>query len=200
MILNGSGQVTAAPDLAILRLGVVTTGENLTLKQAENARLSQAILKALERLGVTDIQTYEYTINKNYEYENGNRLDKGYMIRNILEIRSNNMELVGELIDTSLYYGANTVDSLHFEVSDSSHYYLEALNLAIMNAYEKAKSITEKLNITLNPIPKQINETSTSVSPSRAYNMKEGAAFTPIETGNLFIQASVITEFMYQDF
>ena len=94
MTLTGKGQVTAAPDLAILRLGVQTTGENLTDIQSENARISQTVLQSLQQLGITDIKTYLYDFNKFYEYEDSRQIDKGYSVRNILEIRTNNLNIV----------------------------------------------------------------------------------------------------------
>jgi hypothetical protein len=69
MTLAGKGQVTSPPDLAILRLGVQTSGENLVDIQNDNASISQAVLQSLQQLGISDISTYEYDINKIYEYE-----------------------------------------------------------------------------------------------------------------------------------
>ena len=197
MILNGSGQVTAVPDLAVLRLGIQTTGENLTLIQSENARISQALLQALEGLNSSDIKTYQYSIHKVYEYENGKQIDKGYSVRNIFEIKTNNLDQVGEIIDTAVYYGANVVESVNFELSDSSPYYLEALNLAVKDAYEKAESISNTLNITINPIPKRILENSTVIPMAKTLNMRESSVTTPIEGGNILITAFVTVQFEY---
>ncbi|MDF2512318.1 MAG: hypothetical protein K0S04_2184 [Herbinix sp.] len=153
MILNGTGQVTAIPDIAVIRLGVQTNGEDLAAVQQENARLSQAVLGAIEGMGITDIKTYEYTINKNYEYQDGKQIDKGFTVRNIFEIRTSNLDQVGELIDVSVDAGANVVDLIDFEVSDINAYYNEALNNALDNAFEKARSITANIGVLLNPIP-----------------------------------------------
>lgn len=198
MIINGTGQVTAVPDIAILRLGVQTTGDDLTIAQNENARKSQAVLQALGQLGITDIKTFQYAIDKIYDYENGNRIDKGYSVRNILEIRTRNMEEVGIVIDTAVSNGANVVEFINFEVEDTNYYYIQALNLAIVNAYDKAKSITDNLGFKLNPIPIRINENSTPPVPFRMSGMRESFAVTPIEAGNIQIDASVTVEFLYE--
>jgi len=197
MTLTGGGTVIAPPDTAILRLGVQTTGTNVTEAQNENARLSQAVLQSLEQLAITDIKTFQYDINKIYDYQNNQQIDKGYQVRNILEIRTNNLDQVGELIDTAVYNGANVVELISFDVSNVSPYYLQALNLAIMNADEKAKSITENLGIIAYPIPKHITENTVPPISPRFLSAREGSFATPIESGNKQIDASVTVEYVY---
>ncbi len=197
MLLYASGQVNVVPDEAVLRLGVQTNGENLPIIQSENAQTTQAVLQALYQLGITEIQTYQYDINKIVEYEDGRQVDRGYSVRNILEIRTDNMGLVGIIIDTAVNNGANVVELISFEVSDINRYYLQALNLAIVNAYEKANSIAESFGLQLNPIPRRITENSAPSIPFRAINAREGAFATPIEPGTNQIEASVTVEFNY---
>lgn len=197
MTLLGKGQVTVIPDKTIIRLGVQTDDDNLTAAQTNNAEISQSVLQSLEQLGINDIQTYQYDINKNYEYVNGNRIDKGYTVRNILEIKIYDMKQVGIVIDKAVNSGANIVDFISFDVSDINTYYLEALNLAVLDAYMKAKSIVTNLGITINPIPRHIQENSTPAFPVRNFASREGVATTPIESGNKQIEASVTVEFVY---
>lgn len=197
MTLTGKGQVTAAPDLAILRLGVQTTGENLTDIQNENARISQTVLQSLQQLGITDIKTYQYDINKIYEYEDSKRIDKGYSVRNILEIRTNNLDQVGSAIDTAVYYGVNIVDLIEFDVSDNQGYYLQALDLAVENAFQKANTIAISLGLLSTPVPIRIIEVGALPVPTRLLGSREGAATTPIEPGSKQIEANVNIDFIY---
>lgn len=196
MILTGNGQISVVPDVAVIRLGVQTTGENLTEIQQENARISQAILQAMQQFGITDIKTFQYTIDKIFDFENGTRIDRGFTVRNILEIRTNYIEQVGRLIDTAVNYGANVVELITFEVSNSEVFYQEALNKAVQNAYQKAKSIANSLGIKVDPIPKRITEgiAATPFTPV----FRDGAAFaTPIVGGTTEIEANVTVEFDY---
>lgn len=197
MTLAGKGQVTAVPDLAILRLGVQTSGENLVDVQNENARISQAVLQSLQQLGITDINTYEYNINKIYEYEDSMQIDKGYSVRNILEIRTNNLGQVGYVIDTAVYNGANIVDLVHFDILDKEVYYLQALNLAIENAIRKADSIAKNLGLIYAPSPIRIIEIGTLPVSSRLLGSGESALTTPIEPGSKQIEANVNIQFSY---
>ncbi len=198
MVFTGRGQVTVNPDLAVIRLGVQTTGENVSTTQAENAKISQQILDSVKKLGINDIRTYQYQIEKLYEYENGVRIDKGYMVRNIYEMKTGNMGQIGLVIDTAVNNGANIVDLIQFEVAAPEKYYQQALTLAVNNAYEKAKTVSSNLRIMFDPIPILIEENSGQPTPYPAmYSARDGAYTTPIESGTKQIEASVLVEFTY---
>ena len=198
MTLVGQGQVTSIPNVAIIRLGVQSIGDNLTETQSENAQISQAILEALKQINVSDIKTFQYNIEKNYLYENATTIDNGYSVRNILEIKLNNTDQVGMVIDTAVNNGANVVEFISFDVFNSDYYYKQALNLAVMNAIQKAKSISMFLGIPMDPAPTHIVENSSTVTPfSPMYSAREGAFTTPIEAGQYQINASVTVDFIY---
>lgn len=195
MTLNGQGNLTLIPDVAVIRLGVQTTGESLLLIQNENAQEVQSILQSLKRLGVTDVKTYQYSIDKLYDYENGNRIDKGYYVRNILEIKTRNMSQVGNIIDSAVNAGANVVDLISFQVSEPEIYYQQALNSAINNAIQKSKSISMNLGMKTDPVPIQIIENSFSPLPKQQFQREVAA--TPIIPGDIQIDASVTVVFLY---
>jgi uncharacterized protein YggE len=107
------------------------------------------------------------------------------------------MDQVGIAIDTAVSNGANVVDLIDFKVSDTDIYYMQALNLAVMNAYQKASSIAKSLGISFNPIPRSIVESGATPMPSRLLGVREGAATTPIEAGTEQIEANVTVVFQY---
>jgi hypothetical protein len=196
--VNGDGQVSAIPDIAVIRLGVQTEGENLAEIQARNAEISQAVLQALNQFELADIRTFQYQINKLYDFENGRQLDRGYSVRNIYELRTSMMTQVGMIIDTAVANGANIVELIEFELADSSSYYLEALKLALDNAFQKAYTIADSLGIQKEPVPVKITESSSLSVPPRPFIAREGGVFvTPVEPGSEQIEASVIVEFRY---
>lgn len=195
MNLIGQGQVSIVPNIAVIRLGVQTTGQNLSEIQSENAQKTQAILQSLQRIGISDIKTIQYTIDKIYDYENGQQIDRGYSVRNIIEIRINAMDQVGRVIDESVNAGANVVDFISFEVANREFYYQQALNLAVVNAIQKAKSISRNLGINTDPIPVRITENSTIAIPYQQYQREVAA--TPIVPGDIRIEAFVTVEFTY---
>ncbi len=195
MTLSGQGQVAALPDQAIIHLGVQTTGFDLTTMQAENARAIEAVTQALRAMGVSDIKTAQYSIDKNYIFENGRQIDRGYTIRNILEIRTNQIDDVGRIIDTAVMMGANRVDFIAFDLSDRDSYYRQALNLALKDAQQKAVSIARSMGIQADSIPIRIVENSSL--PIQPLQFQREAAGTQIMPGPLVIEASITAEFLY---
>lgn len=195
MTLSGQGQVAASPNLAIIHLGVETTGFDLTAMQAENARIIEAVTQALRAMGISDIKTVQYSIDKNYIFENGRQIDRGYTIRHILEIRSNQIDDVGRIVDTAVMMGANRVEFIAFDLSDRGSYYRQALNLALEDAQKKAISISRSLRIQVDLIPIRIVENSTL--PIAPLLFQREAAGTQILPGTLLIEASITAEFSY---
>ena len=195
MILTGLGEINVVPNIAVIHLGVETRGENLVNIHAENAQITQSIIQALQRMGVSDIKTYQYSINKIYDYEDGRQIDRGYSVRNILEIRTTNLDKVGNIIDTAVNLGANVVELISFDISNREYYYQQALNMAVMNAIQKAKSIAMNLGLSAEPIPMKITENCTP--PIQPFFRQELAATTPIMPGNIRIEANVTVEFEF---
>jgi uncharacterized protein YggE len=197
MSVTGRGSITAVPDIAVIRLGVLISGENLTLVQEENARISQMILNVLRQMGVSDIRTQRYNIDKIYDYDNGVRIDRGYSVTNVFEIRTDMLDMAGAIIDAAVDSGANLIEFIDFDVSDTEQYYLEALNIALNNASNKAKSMANELGAMLNALPISIIENSIQPAPFTRTFLGEDQFTTPIEPGTRQIEASVTLEFTY---
>ncbi|WP_312092300.1 SIMPL domain-containing protein [Aminipila sp.] len=195
MTLTGQGQITAAPDLAVIRLGVETTGYNLAQIQSENAQISQMVIELIQEAGNAEVRTADYSIERISQYENGNQIDKGYSVKHILEITTEDIESTGEIIDMAVRMGANVVESISFGLSDPELFYQKALNLAVDNAIEKSQSISGNLRVRIDPIPVRIVEAGHSPSPLLRF--QRDAAATPITPGELTIEAVVTADFIY---
>lgn len=195
MSLTGQGRITLVPDVAVVRLGVQLTGADLGEVQSRNASQSQSVLEALRGMGVTDIRTFQYTIDKYYENVNGTSVDRGYTVRNIMEIRTNNTGQVGAVIDAAVNAGANAIDLISFEVANPERYYLQSLNLAVADAIEKAKSISTELGIPIDPTPFSITENSSMPGPIQPFRRELAA--TPVVPGTVTVVADISAEFAY---
>ena len=193
MTLTGHSEMEIAPDIVIIRLGVQTTGENLSQIQADNARISQSIIQTLQRMGINDIKTSQYSIDRVYDFEDGRQIDRGFSVRNILQIRTANLEAAGSIIDAAVNAGANVVDLITFDISNREYYYQQVLNMAILNAIQKANSITRNLGYS---------------TPALVVNIVENAAIpflpvqrefaaTPIIPGTIRIEANVTVDFVF---
>ena len=193
MTLTGHGEMNMSPDMVIIHLGVETRGEDLSRIQAENARISQSVIQALQRMGITNIKTIRYSIDKVFDFVDGRQIDRGYLVRNILEIKTNNIEATGNIIDASVNAGANIVELISFDVSNREYYYRQALNMAIINAIQKAESIA--LNLGLSSAPQIVSIVENTAIPFLPVQ-REFAA-TPIIPGTIRIEANVTVDFVF---
>ena len=195
LTLNGVGSLSVTPDLVLIRLGIETRGESLTQVQEENATISNNILEGLNQLGIEDIETYQYFVDRVFDYQDGTAIDRGYIVRNIFHKTSNNIQDAGLIIDTAVAHGSNVVEFISFQVSDVDAYYKKALSMAVKDVVDKAQYLEEHNNIVSPSILKITENSSPPISFSNAFTLREGS--TPIQPGTQEIQANVTVEFTF---
>lgn len=198
--VQGEGIATAKPDVVVLTIGVMTEDKNVKAAQEENALRSNALLQALQNLGIQekDIQTISYTITPEYDYKDGVSSLRGYRVEHLYEVTVLNVQKAGEVYDAAIEAGANIARDLNFRVSDPGLYYEQALTRAVLNAQAKAKTIAETLQVNINPIPVSLVEEGSPVpQPLIGYAAASPKAATPIEPGELTIKARVQGVFTY---
>ena len=194
----GTGRINAAPDTALITLGVVTEGKELEAIQEENAEISTRVIKSILSSGVPrdNIKTSSYTIEPQYDFQDGRQIFRGYRISNILSIEVTRLSEVGEIIDRAVNAGANIVQGVNFIIKNSEAYYNEALRAALRNAQSKALTLSQDMAIKIDRIPVSIIE-----KPSeRVYgevNLFKASAVTPIMPGTLEITAEITATFLY---
>lgn len=201
MIVSGEETVQAAPDQAIITLGATTENKDPAAAQQENAAVISKVIDSIKALGIPEeqIKTVEYRIDPQYDYVEGNQIFRGYKVTHQIQITVNNIKQVGEIVDTAVKNGANTVSSVRFTISNQETYYNQALSLALENARHKALSMAKTLGVTLDKTPDHVQEISVGQPipiQMDAYT-KIAAATTPIQPGELNISAAVKVEYSY---
>ena len=198
--VEGRGSVMAKPDTAVVVLGVITENMQLLSAQQENAVKIAAVIRALVQTGIPTeaIQTQAYNIEPMYDYIDGRQVFRGYRVTQNLRVTIKNVNAVGKVIDAAVNAGANTVNSINFNVSDPTFYYAQALNAAIDDAIAKAAAIGMKLKINISRVPVQIiEETYQNGSPIQPFQMQTAIPATPIQPGQIEITATIKTVFIY---
>ncbi len=198
----GEGNISVRPDMAEVIVGVTTENVQLEAAQMENARITTQVIKSLIDASVEqkNIQTSSYNIRPNYDYINGKQVFRDYEVSNNLKIIITDIASVGEIIDTAVKNGANTVSGVTFRVLDNRRYYYQALTKAIVDAQNKAVIMADKLNAKLNITPIQIKEQfrGGEIAPFQAMTFKTASEATPIEIGENKITAEIEAVFVYE--
>jgi uncharacterized protein YggE len=197
--VSSVGEVSAAPDLAMLSVAVETAGPKAAEAVTENATRSGKVAAALRALlGKEDkLTTTNYALEPRYEPgkrgEPGEARIIGYVARNEVQVEIHKLDAVGGLIDAAIAAGANRISGLQFTLSARNEQLRMALQKAAGEARAQAESVASALGVRL----AQVVSASTSASPifPRRYDFgmaaAEARAPTPIEPGTVSVSATL---------
>lgn len=154
---EGTGEVFAVPDTAIINAGVSATGATVTEAQSKINSASKKIIDAIKKLGIDekDIKTTNYSVYPTYSdvrpiipqpdviIDGGNQRITGYTASENLEIKVKDVEKVNSVVDSATANGANVVGNVSFGFTDEKQAELEdeARKEAVKNARQKAQSL-----------------------------------------------------------
>jgi len=202
----GTGQITAQPDTAEVRLSVITEGKNKSVQET-NAAKTQKVIDALLALGLTkeEMKTRNVNFQPIYKWDNnrGNQI-VGYRAENSIAIKTKKIEIAGQIGDTAIKNGAETIGGLKFSLSDEGKEKLleQAIEKAITDAKQQAEAAARSAGVKIVNI-KQINiQKGTSNPPvlEDAIRMKSIAAApeTPVIPGDTEYSVTVQVLFEIQ--
>ncbi len=196
IVVSGSGEVQAHPDVAYLSFAIETHAPTAAEASSRNAALAQKVMDALKAklAGKGKVSTSGYSLNPDYE-QGPLRTPKiiGYNAQNSIMIETAAMDVLGPLIDTAVAAGANRVNYLNFSLKDDTKARGEAIAAASRNAQAQAQALAASLGVKLKRVMK-----ATTVAEVRPIPMMErmGVAMaakapTPIEAGEVTVPATV---------
>lgn len=200
----GEAEVSEDPEQVTIVLGIETTDKSAQVAAEENAERTDSVLGALKGIGLDEknLKTSSYRLDSFKEDISDSRDEdiSKYRAVNRLEVISEDIKETGEIIDTAVNAGANSVQSLDFGLKNPQKAKLEALKLAVAQAEAKAEAVAESVGVSITKI-KTIHEESSTYSPYRDSSMREAAEVdalsTPIEPGEVEIQARVSIEYKF---
>jgi uncharacterized protein YggE len=153
----GNGQAYLAPDIAYIYIGVHT--EKLTAAEAveENTTETQALIEAIQAFGIDpqDIRTTNFSIWPIDQFDPGTGRptgDKMYAVDNTVYVTVRELDKLGDLLDTAVQAGANTVNSVQFDVSDKDAGLQEARIEAMKDAEQQATQLAEAAGLALGEV------------------------------------------------
>jgi uncharacterized protein YggE len=194
--VTGSGEVNAAPDLAVLSFAVETTAKEASAAAAANAALSSALAAAIKaKLNKEDqVTTTRYSLDPTYEqHERGSSTPpriSGYVARNEVRVQTRNIDQVGELVDAATGAGANRISGLSFTLEDRADALADALKRAGADARHQAEAIAAALGVELGEIISASTGSAPLVIPRhRGMAMAMESSMTPIDAGDVKVSA-----------
>jgi uncharacterized protein YggE len=210
LTVSGHGEVSVAPDRAVLRLGAVTQAAKASEAQNQVNQVVQNIIKGIKSLGVADknIATIDLSIYPVYgnqppepQGQTTQPVILGYRASNIIRVEIEKLELLGDVIDAGLDAGANRIEGLSFDLKDDGESRAQALRLATEEADAKADAIARAMGVEIVGI-KQISEAGINLvhrpmDSGPVFSAR--AAATPVHTGQVRIEASLTVSYYITD-
>lgn len=205
LVVTGTGESTAAPDMAVLSLAVVREADDARAALTADNKAMASVLDAMKQAGIEprDLQTGNFSIQPRYVYPNDkNKLKApeivGYTVNNTLTVRVRDLEKVGEILDKSVSLGVNSSGGVAFTNQHPETILDEARRNAMKDALAKAKTLTEAAGIGVGRIV-QIRESSNPPRPmplARA-QVADSAAFkaVPVAAGENSYHVNVTVTF-----
>jgi uncharacterized protein YggE len=195
--VNGIGQAYLTPDIAYIYVGVHTEGASASEAVDSNKIQTSAVIDALKNTGVDekDIRTTNFSIWPNQQYgDDGSVTGTIYMVDNSVYVVVCDLDGLGDLLDSVITAGANSINSIQFDVADKTEAVKEARAKAVEDAKSQAQELAETAGVSLGEI-QAIN--FFDGSPYPMYEGKGGGggmaadASVPIQPGQLTIAVTV---------
>lgn len=189
---TGHGEVYIAPDLAYINIGVHTEDTSVSAALTANSDQAKAVADALTALGVEakDIQTSNFSVYPMSTYgPDGNVSGKYYAVDNTVYVTVRDLSKLGTLLDSVVSSGANSINSISFDIENKDAALAQARDLAIANAKSEAEGIAKAADIQLAGL-QNISISSSSngtVYEGKGGNYAAAASSVPVSAGQLLI-------------
>jgi uncharacterized protein YggE len=188
--IQGEGQASAAPDLAIISGGTQVQARTAREAMDGNSRTMRQVQQALKEAGIADrdVTTSALSLRPDIEYQPNTRRPRvvGYTAGHQLQVRVRDLGKLGDVLDRMVSAGANQVDGLQMTVADWSKKVDEARTAAIEDARRKAEILARAAGARLGRVLTIEEEGASQPAPvlRRAAPMAAAAEPVPVATGD----------------
>jgi uncharacterized protein YggE len=153
--VTGVGQVSKAPDIAYVTVGVHTLNADVANAVSSNASLVDRVMSALANAGVArdDMQTSNFSVYSQDQYDDlGQRVGTAYSVDNNINVTVRDLNNMGDLLDTAVNAGANSIWGIQFDLADRSTAEKEARDMALEDAETQAQDLAGVAELSLGDI------------------------------------------------
>ena len=197
--VTGSAEMQAAPDRAVIEASVEATGDSAAAVRDALSTRSDTLRQALRNAGLDDDQltTGRFAIRPEYDRrEPGAESEPtGYEGTHTITIDVDDIDATGDVIDTAINGGADSIDRIEYTLSASTRASLreDALQAAVDNARDEADVLADRVDASIVSV-QHLNAAGGGVSPTyERYTVAEDAAggSTELQPEDVTVEASV---------
>jgi hypothetical protein len=204
IVIAGRGEASAAPDMAQVRVGVVSENETAAETVADNTKAMSKLFDVLDDLNIDekDIQTSNFSVQPRYKKYSGSNQGRdeidGYRVFNQLTVKVRDLDRLGAVLDGMISKGqANQLNGVAFSIAEPEPLLDQARANAVGDALRKASLYAAAAQVELGEI--LIIQEGGSAMPRPMYQAMGRAeiasADVPIAAGENTLMASVSLTF-----
>ena len=195
VVTNGEAALSRPPDVAYLTLAVETRAKNPRDAQRQNAGAMAGVQKQIAAAGIPKdaLRTLGLWLEQEFDNVNLRRVSRGFVARNTLDVRIDEVARAGEIADAVVQGGATSLGGIRFDLKDRSAAEREALRLAVADARLRADAAVSGAGRTVDRILK-IEDSRADVIVAHRMIMRAdaSAAQTAVEPGLIEVRARVV--------
>jgi uncharacterized protein len=196
VVTTGQATVRRAPDRAFIAVAAESHAASPREAQRTNAGAMTGVLQKLRDSGIAKdaIRTTSYTVEPEYDFAPGRRTLRGYVARNGVEVRVDDIDRLGEILDAVVGSGATAVGDVRFDLKDRAGAEREALRLAVADARGRAEALAAGASVSLGQILRVQEEGTEAGGPRpmpEIMAMRAAGPTTPVSAGEIEIRARV---------
>jgi hypothetical protein len=197
--LSGEGHVNVKPDMATVRLAILTEGKTADEAVSKNAQKATELIERMLRFEIPRdaMKTTGLNLYPVYNTEPGSEIAQitGYRAQDSIAIEAP-VSLAGKIFDAGVAAGANESSGMSFGLKNERPYRQQALELAIKAARAEADVVCRAMGVDLAG-PRSINVLQGSGPIQMQSDRLAMKASTPVLPGELTISATVQIVFEY---
>lgn len=140
IVTTGQAEVKIAPDRAWVAINAESRSKDPKEAQRLNTAAMNAVMEKLKSLNLAPdaIRTTSYELHPEFDYANGRQTLRGYVARNAIEVRVDEIARVADVLGAAVGSGATSVGGLRFGLRDQESAERQALTLAVRDARARA--------------------------------------------------------------
>ena len=194
IVVTGEGSVEAAPDEAMLTVGVQTVRKTAQDAQSGTNTVIDEVIGRIAALGIPRDRMRTSGVELSPQRGSGGTGPiTGYAATNRVTITVDDLGMAGRIVDAAVGAGANELQGLSFGLRDSSGARTRALRLAVQNAQATASALAAAAGA--GPIHLVRIEQAGTVAPPRFAVMAESA---PVLPGTITVTANVRVTYAFR--
>jgi uncharacterized protein YggE len=193
--VSGEGQASIAPDLAILRAGVNTSGKTARDASEANAKVMTTVVATIRTSGIAvqDVQTARLSLEPVRDPNHETRII-GFQASNHVTVKIRDLAKIGDMVDRLVGAGANDISGIEFVISAPSKALDQAREAALADARRKAEIYARAANVRLGA-PFSITEEGSVAPGPVVMRATKDASSTPVAIGEEIQRLSVTVSY-----